>query len=364
MRIGIFGTGQLGQMLALSGIPLGYEFFFYDLTARKIYDSLNRSRTGVNYSLEQFIDLCDIFTYESENTDVDLLANINKPVYPPITALQSSQERFTEKSFLQKLNIPTARFDLITNNNDITTKISNNNLSFPAHLKTLRMGYDGKGQAIVPNRDCLKKSWDQLNNQPCLLEEHINFKRELSIIGCRDQYNNIIYYPLAENYHQNRILRYSIISKQIFTDTKDLQHTAQEYLKSILLETNYIGILALELFETNTGELLANEMAPRVHNTGHWSIDGSTCSQFENHIRAITGKIVKQPRMLAECVGMMNLIGELPDHSLLFNNDYKIHLYGKTARPNRKLGHITALGPNRQTIEQKLSQLTRIFHHN
>jgi 5-(carboxyamino)imidazole ribonucleotide synthase len=354
MRIGIVGKGQLGQMLALAGLPLGHEICFYDLAQHCIDHSLNISSQGLPCEIRDFFEQCDVVTYETENTPIEIFETATLPIFPPVLALKIAQDRLQEKTFFQQCHIPTVNFCAV----DYRQVVGLEPFQFPGFLKTRRMGYDGKGQAFVQSWDEVKQAWEKLDSQDCLLEEKINFKRELSIIGARDQRGKIVFYPLTENTHHNGILRYSIAPAQ---NVERLQPMAEHYLKSIFLKTQYCGVLALELFEPwdPSQPLIANEMAPRVHNSGHWSIEGTDCSQFENHIRAITGLPVKSPKMTAPCVGMVNLIGTLPSAAVLYDSAdadrYRIHLYGKTPRANRKLGHITFLD---QTVHEIASEIS------
>jgi 5-(carboxyamino)imidazole ribonucleotide synthase len=346
MRIGIIGTGQLGRMLALAGLPLGHDFIFYDYAAKQSYDSLNTNRKAQDCSLEAFIKLCDVLTYESENTPLaplQELENLKTPVYPPLKALEKAQHRFREKTYFQTLGIPTAAFKLIKSPTDLSELLNTSSLGWPLILKTSTEGYDGRGQVLVKSKEDLVAAWKLLGQQECIAEAFISFSRELSIIGCRSTTGEIVYYPLAENKHEAGILR---ISTAPAPNTSAIEEQARSYLRMLLEDSNYCGILALELFESSNGHLVANEMAPRVHNSGHWSLDGSSCSQFENHIRAITNMPLGDPQLLAPIITMVNFIGQVPDLSTFLKSpNHHVHLYGKEPRPNRKMGHLTVLDP-------------------
>ena len=347
MTIGILGAGQLGRMLALAGYPLGHRFRFLD-PASDSPAGLLADHLAFDYAdesaLERFADGLNVITYEFENVPVSAARYLEKriPVYPPPLALEKAQDRFVEKSFFCELGIPTPLFT-----NDI-----HNHFDYPAVLKTRRMGYDGKGQTIV-------HSVEDLENQDLsetILEEFISFDRELSIIGVRSESDETKFYPLVENHHRDGILRLSLVTGTVSTE---LQQQAEDYAMRVMSALNYVGVLAIEFFEKD-GRLLANEMAPRVHNSGHWTIEGAVTSQFENHIRAVIDAPLGTTSPLGVCA-MVNLVGELPDvESILKINGAHLHLYDKAPRPKRKIGHITLVEKDFETLQKKLDMLKEI----
>ena len=353
--IGILGAGQLGRMLALAGYPLGHRFRFLD-PASDSPAGLLADHLAFDYSdksaLEQFANGLDVVTYEFENVPVDAARHLEKfvPVYPPSMALEKAQDRFVEKSFFQELGIPTPKFTINGLDNGHTDE---NGLGFPAVLKTRRMGYDGKGQSIVHSQAELAAE----KAKDCILEEFISFDRELSIIAVRNRSGETKFYPLIENHHSDGILRLSLV---IGNASADLQRQAEDYAQRILSALNYVGVLTIEFFEKD-GRLLANEMAPRVHNSGHWTIEGAVTSQFENQVRAVCDAPLGSTNPLGVCA-MVNLVGTLPDEtSILKIEGAHLHLYDKAPRPKRKLGHITLVEKDVATLNEKLNEIRKVY---
>jgi len=291
-------------------------------------------------------------TYEFENVPVEAARHLEKfvPVYPPSLALEKAQDRFIEKSLFQELGIPTPKFTINRLDNGFRDE---NGPGFPAVLKTRRMGYDGKGQSIVHSQAELvaEKAVD------CILEEFISFDRELSIIAVRNRSGEVKFYPLIENHHRDGILRLSLVLGNI---SAELQGQAEEYATSVMSALNYVGVLTIEFFEKD-GQLLANEMAPRVHNSGHWTIEGSVTSQFENQVRAVCDAPLGSTNPLGVCA-MVNLVGTLPDEtSILKIEGAHLHLYDKAPRPKRKLGHITLVEKDAMTLNEKLNEIRKLY---
>jgi len=353
--IGILGAGQLGRMLALAGYPLEMRFRFLDPASDSPAGLLAEHLT-LGYSdastLEQFANGLDVVTYEFENVPVAAVCHLEQfvPVYPPPIALEKAQDRFVEKSFFCELGISTPKF---------TTDFRNQGteaVGFPAVLKTRRMGYDGKGQIVLPSQLGLNNKMGSERTDGFILEEFISFDRELSIIGVRNKAGEMKFYPLIENHHHEGILRLSLVTGNI---SSQLQKQAEEYCATVMSALNYVGVLVIEFFEIG-GRLLANEMAPRVHNSGHWTIEGAVTSQFENHIRAVSGLPLGSTDALGVCA-MVNLIGHLPDvKSILKLDGAHVHLYDKTSHPNRKIGHVTLVERDMETLQRKLSLLKEI----
>ncbi|MFN8413831.1 MAG: 5-(carboxyamino)imidazole ribonucleotide synthase [Anaerolineales bacterium] len=354
--IGILGAGQLGRMLALAGYPLGYHFRFFD-SASNSPSSLLAEQITADYAdisaLEQFAQGLDVVTYEFENISVDAVRYLEKfvPVYPPPMALEKGQDRFIEKSFFRELGIPTPKFSNEFGNKQVEE------IGFPAVLKTRRMGYDGKGQSVIQSQLELNQMIENEKTDEFILEEFIHFERELSIICVRNQSGEMKFYPLIENQHRDGILRLSLVTGNV---SEQIQKQAEEYAKRILSALDYVGVLTIEFFEKE-GQLLANEMAPRVHNSGHWTIEGAVTSQFENQLRAVTDAPLGSTNLLGACA-MVNLIGTIPDEkSILKIEGAHLHLYDKAPRPKRKLGHITFVEKDVETLQKKLACIKEIY---
>ena len=289
-------------------------------------------------ALARFADGMDVVTYEFENVPMASAAHLaaRVPVYPPPAALEKSQDRLVEKTFLQSLGIPTAPFAPVSFRDEYDEVIAR--FGLPAIMKTRHFGYDGKGQCVIRTAEIVEAASMMLKGRELILEGFVAFERELSILAVRGLTGDIRFYPLVENQHQDGILR---ISKAPAPDLSPaMQQQAESYARLVLESLEYVGVLAIEFFQVSD-RLIANEMAPRVHNSGHWTIEGAQTSQFENHLRAICGL----PLGATEAVGtsaMQNLIGELPDTTtILALPDAHLHLYGKAPRPGRKLGHVT-----------------------
>jgi len=349
-NIGILGAGQLGRMLALAGYPLGHRFRFLD-PARESPAGLLADHLAADYAdpsvLEQFANGLDVITYEFENVPVDAARHLEKfvSVYPPSMALEKAQDRFTEKTFFFELGIPTPRF---------TTDLSRaNEIGFPAVLKSRRLGYDGKGQNIVHSQVELAVEMEEA----CILEEFISFDREVSVIAVRNHSGETKFYPLVENHHRDGILRLSLV---IGNTPAKLQKQAEEYAQRVLSALSYVGVMTIEFFEKD-GQLLANEMAPRVHNSGHWTIEGAVTSQFENQVRAVCDAPLGSTSPLGVCA-MVNLIGTLPDEASILKIDgAHLHLYDKVPRPKRKIGHITLVEKKVEVLQKKLELIKEVY---
>ncbi len=360
MRVGILGGGQLGRMLALAGLPLGVRCWVLDPSpeapAREVATHICADYRDPS-ALEQLAQSVDVITYEFENVPVESAQALaeRRSVYPPPRALLVSQDRLNEKTFFQSLGIPTPRFARVDTFEDLCNAAEQ--IGLPAVLKTRRFGYDGKGQYLIRDRNDIERAWAALGSAPLILEEYIAFERELSIIAVRGRDGTCAFYPLVENYHREGILRRSLAPAPRLDE--DLQALAESYGKKILEALNYVGTLALELF--HRGEILANEIAPRVHNSGHWTIEGAVTSQFENHIRAILGFPLGTTKARGQCA-MFNIIGEIPDcQAILRIPGAHLHLYGKAPRPGRKLGHVTFCEPSDELLAPKLATLQQLL---
>jgi 5-(carboxyamino)imidazole ribonucleotide synthase len=314
--VGCIGGGQLGRMLALAGAPLDVRFRFLDPSAEACAGDVGDLLVGAYDDpelLDRLADGADAVTYEFENVPVESARRV--AAVPETRALEQGQDRLVEKQLFASLGIATARFGTLEET------------GFPALVKSRRLGYDGKGQRRVESHETIGR--DEL------AEELVAFDRELSIVAVRGRDGDTRFYPLAENEHRGGILA---VSRAPAADAPQAQ--AEGIATKLLDALGYVGVLAVELFDVG-GTLLANEFAPRVHNTGHWTIDGAVTSQFENHVRAVLGRPLGSTGALGESV-MVNLVGEVPPlESLLAVPGAHVHLYGKKPRAGRKLGHVT-----------------------
>lgn len=354
-RVGIIGAGQLGQMLGEAGRKLDVECRFLDpapqppaSTVGPVVSLPFDSAAG----LSQLASGADVITYEFENVPVAALAVIPAeiPVYPPANALEYSQDRLAEKTLFTKLGIPLPAFRTVNCEQDLRDAVEE--IGLPVVLKTRRLGYDGKGQCIVRTRDDVSGAIARLGEGALIAEQWIGFEREVSAIGVRGRDGEIGYYPLTENRHEGGILRVS----RAPADLGELNALASQYLQKLLVHLDYVGVLALELFVSGD-LLLANEFAPRVHNSGHWTIEGAITSQFENHLRAVCGLPLGETSVRGYA-GMVNLIGSMPaDVNAIERVEGHLHDYGKEARPGRKLGHVTVISDDVKNRDRRLDDL-------
>ena len=326
-EVAVLGGGQLGRMLALAGIPLGLSFRFLDPAPDAPAGAVGELLVGAYDDpalLDRLADGAAAVTYEFENVPVAAARRVG--ALPAAAALEHGQDRLAEKELFRRLGIPTPRFGSLAET------------GLPALVKTRRLGYDGKGQRRVEREESLRE--DEL------AEELVPFERELSILAVRGRDGETAFYPLVENAHEQGILRLSQVPAAAAP-----QREAEELAALLLDELSYVGVLAVELFEVG-GRLLASELAPRVHNTGHWTIEGAATSQFENHLRAILGLPLGSTALREPCA-MVNLIGRLPPlDRLLSLPGAHVHLYGKQPRPGRKLGHVTLVGADAQALAE------------
>ena len=362
MTIGILGGGQLGYMLALAGYPLGLHFRFLDPSPEAPVGRIAQ-RVTADYTdqaaLEKFSNGLELVTYEFENVPVEAAKFLAErvPVYPPPAALEVAQDRLNEKHLFRKLGIASTEFAPVSNPGELDTAVKT--LGLPAVLKTSRMGYDGKGQWILRTAQDVAKANSELPPVNLILERFVPFTRELSVLAVRSRAGETAIYPLVENHHRSGILRLSLAPAPRLE--APIQRDAESAARRVLESLKYVGMLAIEFFE-HQGDLLANEMAPRVHNSGHWTIEGAVTSQFENHLRAVLGLPLGSTGPAGHCA-MLNLIGDLPESSeVLAVPDAHLHLYGKSPRPGRKLGHITLRAASPERLALRLSELPAFFH--
>ena len=357
MTIGVLGGGQLGRMIALAGYTLGQRFVFLDPGAESSAGHVGSLRVGAYDDEERLTELArksSIITYEFENVPVGSARFLNElvPVYPPPRALEVSQDRLDEKRFFASLGIPTAAFAPVSSREELDGAVAA--LGLPAVLKTRRFGYDGKGQWVLRDEADVARAWEALGAASLVLEAFVPFQRELSILAVRSTKGETRFWPLVENVHRDGILRLSTPRSAAWTP--ELQQRAESYAARVLAELSYVGVLAIELFVTGD-ELVANEMAPRVHNSGHWTIEGAETSQFENHVRAMLGMPLGSTRMIGFSA-MLNAIGKLPPRDeVLAIEGAHLHAYGKDGSPGRKVGHVTVRAPTRDELAEKLARL-------
>ena len=357
-RVGILGGGQLGRMIALAGYPLGVRFRHVgtpqDTSAGEVAEQVNASYEDHD-ALARFADSLDVVTFESENVPLPAAEYLAERVrvMPSIAALRVSQDRVHEKLHFAELGIPTAPYAEVDSFEDLQDAAPR--IGYPSILKTRRMGYDGKGQFVLRTEAELKMAWDRLHSTGLILEGLVPFDRELSIIAVRGRTGETLFYPLVENVHADGILR---VSYAPAPDAEELQSVAEDYATRVLDAVDYVGVLAIELFHTGA-QLIANEMAPRVHNSGHWTIEGAATSQFENHVRAILGYPLGDTSPLGHCA-MVNIIGMIPPpEQVLKHRDAHLHMYGKAARPGRKVGHITLRADDPRHVRLRAEELRR-----
>ncbi len=360
MIVGILGGGQLGRMLALAGYPLGLRFRVLDPNPESPAGHLSELRVAAYddpTALAAFAEGLAAATYEFENVP-DVAAQTlgdRVPVFPPAGALRTAQDRLAEKELFDWLGIPLAPYAPVRSAAELESAIER--VGVLAILKTCRLGYDGKGQVAVNTPADAAPAWDALGSVPCVLERRIPLRRELSIIAARGQDGHTAFYPLTQNTHRDGILHTSVAPAPDVDGP--LQIAAEQYVGRLLHALEYVGILSLELFvDDRDGRLLANEIAPRVHNSGHWTIEGADTSQFENHLRAVLGLPLGSTAPRGHSA-MVNLIGTFPDAAaLLAIPGAHLHDYGKAPRPGRKLGHVTVTA---DTAAERDALLARVL---
>ncbi len=368
MTIGGLGGGQLGRMLALAGSPLGQRFIFLDPGQESCAGHVGDLRVGAYDDEERLAEIsrrAEVITYEFENVPVASARYLAErvPVYPPPRALEVSQDRFLEKSFFEELGIPTAGFAKVDSREDLEAAVGR--LGLPCVLKTRRFGYDGKGQLVLRTIEDVTDGWSALGAAPLIVERFVAFDREASVVAVRGRDGEVRAYPMVENEHAEGILRVSRPASPAITPA--MQATGEGYARRILDALGYVGVLAIELFVVD-GALVANEMAPRVHNSGHWSIEGADTSQFENHVRAITGMPLGSTRLRGPCA-MVNVLGRMPPREEILRIERAhLHVYGKGAgdgsargsRGGRKIGHVTVSAATRAELEETVAVVRAI----
>ena len=358
MKIGIIGAGQLGQMLALAGYPFALQFRFLDSSAEAPGARVAPIVVGAFDDLAALRRLAadvDLVTYEFENVPVSALHEMAaaRPCFPPVDALRISQDRILEKEMFGRLGVPTPPYRAVDSLPELEAAVAA--LGLPCVLKTRRLGYDGRGQRVLRRRADVGPAWEALGSVPLILEGFVAFDREVSIVGARSTRGETRAYPVVTNTHRDGILRVTVAP----TRAAALQRAAEGHLRRVLDHFDYAGVLTIEFF-VQGGRLIANEMAPRVHNSGHWTIEGAATSQFENHLRAILGLPLGDTRPVGHAA-MVNYIGTLPERErVLALPGAHHHDYGKAPRASRKLGHCTVVAPTAAARDALLRRLLRL----
>ena len=360
MKLGILGGGQLARMLTLAAYPLGIRTVCIDPIKNSCASDVTKvihAEFTDESAIQSFLSDVDAVTLETENIPLSTVAHILKThdFFPSEKALQISQDRFLEKSFFTSLAIPTATFRPVNSLDELHQVVSE--VGYPCVLKTRRLGYDGKGQYVLKTTADIIKSWDFIQNQSLILESFVPFEYECSLIAVRDKQGHTLFYPLTLNHHIKGILH----SSEAPLNNLALQKKAEQHARLLLNELQYVGVLSIEFFYDNH-QLIANEMAPRVHNSGHWTIEGAQVSQFENQLRAIFGLPLGSTNAIGQSF-LVNCIGNmLPIKDCLAMPGVHYHDYAKTPRAGRKVGHVTLVDSDNARYlisKEKLSQLRR-----
>jgi 5-(carboxyamino)imidazole ribonucleotide synthase len=355
--VGIVGAGQLGRMLALAGYPLGIHCRLLDRASDAPGAQVAEFVQGElddTTALARLAERCDAVTLEIENVSAPALESLRGrvDVFPPPAAVAAAQDRLAEKTLFRSLGIPTAEFVPVDAIEDLAAA---GEIGWPVVLKTRRLGYDGRGQRVAHSPAELEGAWRELGHVPSIAEAWVEFARELSLIAVQGARDERAFYPLVENVHHNGILTSSVAPY----DDVGLQTQAQHWLAALMVELEYRGVLTVEFFHT-AGGLVANEMAPRVHNSGHWTIEGAETSQFENHLRAVLGWPLGHAGARGHAA-MLNLVGRLPDRDAVLEvRGAHFHDYGKGPRPGRKVGHCTLVDDDRDRLLRRLETLRGI----
>jgi 5-(carboxyamino)imidazole ribonucleotide synthase len=358
--VGILGAGQLARMLAQAGQPMGLEFVFLDPAPDACaaeYGEHICAQWDDEAALKKLARCSDVVTFDFENVPESSASLIEFlcPVFPPPRALYKSQDRLREKTMMQTLGIPVAPFHEVSSRPDLIAAVDK--IGFPCVLKTRRLGYDGKGQKVLRFQEDMERAWQVFGDFELICEGFVSFDAECSIIAARGRDGQTVYWPLTRNLHRDGIL--AISAAPAFGPR--LQARAEELIQRMLDHLDYVGVMALELF-LKDDELLANEFAPRVHNSGHWSIDGAKTSQFENHLRAICGLSLGNTEASFHAL-MFNLLGKIPEfaaqqaalqHTVAA---FHWHDYHKTPRAGRKVGHVTVTADSETELRSLAAQL-------
>lgn len=354
--IGILGGGQLARMLALAGAPLGQRFLVVDgaadACAGQVAPLLQADWRDFD-ALQKFAEQIDVATFDFENVPADTAHWLTEhtQVFPNPSALATAQDRLVEKKLFRDVGLDTPDFAAIDSHADLAVAVKQ--IGLPAVLKTRRLGYDGKGQFLLRETADVDRAWKALGGVPLILEAFVPFEREVSIIAVRSRSGEFRHYPITRNWHRDGILSASLAP---LDDVLEIEPRAVAHARSLAERLDYVGVFALELF-VHGDRLLGNEMAPRVHNSGHWTIEGTACSQFENHVRAVVGLPLGDTSALG-CSVMLNWIGELPDARVVLSEPRAHwHDYGKSSRPGRKVGHATICANDPAEMSERLVRI-------
>lgn len=348
--VGVLGGGQLGRMFTLQARTMGYRVAVLDpdpqSPAGAVADHHIRAPFEDERALAELSATCAAITTEFENIPSSSLERLSRSslVRPPVEAVATAQDRIAEKNFFQSHGFATAIFRAVRNEREVIDALAQ--VPLPALLKTSRLGYDGKGQAVVASEDEARHAFQRFGAVPCILEQRVILERELSVILARSDDGDIATFPVAENRHRDRILETSVVPARI---AERLAGEARELARAVAESMKYVGVLGVELFFTKEGRLLVNEMAPRPHNSGHYTMDACSSDQFEQQLRSLCGLPLAHPWLLSP-VAMINLLGDLWNRGeprweeALRRPGVRLHLYGKAeARPGRKMGHLNCL---------------------
>ncbi len=363
MLIGVLGGGQLGQMIGLAGLAMGLRFRFLDPSDEACAAAVGELHVGSyadSAAIDRFVQNLDAATFEFENVPVSALHQIasRRPTYPSAKSLEVGQDRGKEKALFASVGLDVPRYVLSRTPAQLESAMEA--LGLPVVVKTVREGYDGKGQRVVRDEASMRSAIEALGNAEVIVERMVSFRREVSLIGVRSVTGEMAFYPLTENVHSAGMLRVS-------TPRADdpLQPEAERVGRAIMESLGHVGVLAIEFFverdASGKERLLGNELAPRVHNSGHWTQDASETSQFENHLRAILGWPLGRTSLTRACV-MVNMIGRVPGREeLLEVRDARawprIHVYGKASRAGRKVGHVNVVGESLSAVESLVTAL-------
>jgi len=359
-RVGIVGGGQLARMLALAGHPLGVRCRVLDPSDRpsagEVAEHVQGGFEDID-ALRRLAEGVDVVTYETEGVPAAASEELaqHAPLLPHPRALSVASDRLEEKRFLRGLGLATAPFVRVESFADLEIAIER--IGFPLVLKTRRHGYDGRGQAVIARSSDAPAAWERLGPSALIAEAFIRFERELSVVAVRSTSGALRAYPLVENLHREGILVWTLAPAPRVDAA--MQGAAEAIAASIMESLDYVGVLTVEMFQCG-GELVVNEIAPRVHNSGHWTIEGAATSQFENHLRAILSLPLGSTSPHGASVSV-NLLGEVPEiDQILALPDTHVHLYGKVSRPRRKIGHVTLRAGSHDEARQRLECLMRL----
>ncbi len=357
MKVGILGGGQLAMMMIQSSIEDNIEFIVVDPSdnppANKYVKCIKSDFDDMGM-LDKLSQECDVVTIDFENVPSSSLKYLERKidVHPNSKAVEICQDRLKEKELFQECKIPVTRYIKIDSEDSLDS--SKKLFSNGAILKSRFFGYDGKNQVDLDISN-LKTAFQTCGGSRLIIEEKVSFIKELSLIGVRDKKGGTAFYPLVENKHINGILHTSVAP---YEDDK-LQKEAQHYHHLLTDKMNYVGVLVIEFFLDSENKLIANEMAPRVHNSGHWTIEGANISQFKSHIKSVTGDNINNIKV-DNYAAMMNILSTMPDlTSLDIHNEVKMYDYGKTERRNRKLGHITIIDKDKDKLLNRIKLLEK-----